>query len=157
MLSFFDVLIWCYHLVLSFIICYHLMLSFLTVWKCFHFCVIIFPCTGWVLSFMLSFNVIIFCYHFPPFIFFLKTWHTQKTLAFLFNHKLCIPSVSLCKRRHIFVMLNVRLWVGSGPFEGFKQITLYRTELSSYKNSLPILIPTFSPATYRPFAFFYLM
>jgi hypothetical protein len=33
----------------------------------------IFPCTGWVLSFMLSFNVIIFCYNFPPFFFFLKT------------------------------------------------------------------------------------
>jgi hypothetical protein len=52
------------------------MLSFLTVCKCYHFCVIIFPCTAWVLSFMLSFNVIIFCYHFPPFFFFLKTWHT---------------------------------------------------------------------------------
>ena len=56
----------------------HLMLSFLTVCKCYHFCVIIFPCTAWVLSFMLSFNVIIFCYHFPPFFFFLKTWHTPK-------------------------------------------------------------------------------
>ncbi len=45
------------------------MLSFLTVGKCYHFCVIIFSCTAWVLSFMLSFNVIIFCYHFLPFSF----------------------------------------------------------------------------------------
>jgi len=72
-LSFFLVLVGCYHL------CYHLMLSFFsrendnTVRKCYHFCVIIFPCTCWVLSFMLSFDVILFCYHFPPFFFFLKT------------------------------------------------------------------------------------
>ncbi len=52
------------------------MLAFLTVCKCYHFFVIIFACTAWVLSFMLSFNVITFCYHFPPFFFFLKTWHT---------------------------------------------------------------------------------
>ncbi len=52
------------------------MLSFFTVRKCYHFCVIIFPCSCWVLSFMLSFYVILFCYHFPPFLFFLKTWHT---------------------------------------------------------------------------------
>jgi hypothetical protein len=57
------------------------MLSCLTFCKCYHFCVIIFPCTAWVLSFMLSFNVIIFCYHFPPFYFFLKTWHTRLTFA----------------------------------------------------------------------------
>ncbi len=72
MLSFFDVIIWCYHLVLSFILCHHLMLSFLTVCKYYNFCVIIFPCTGWVLSFMFSFNVIILCYHFPLFSFFWK-------------------------------------------------------------------------------------
>ncbi len=69
----FYVIIWCYFLVLSFILCYHLMLSFLKVCKYYHFCVIIFPCTGCVLSFMLSFmlsfNVIIFCYHFPLFSF----------------------------------------------------------------------------------------
>ncbi len=58
------------------------MLSFLTVCKRYHFCVIIFPYTGWVLSFMLSFNVIIFCYLFPPFFFFLKTWHTPRKLTF---------------------------------------------------------------------------
>ncbi len=56
------------------------MLSFdviiLPVSKCYHFYVIIFPSTCWVLSFMLSFDVIIYCYHFPPFFFFLKTWHT---------------------------------------------------------------------------------
>ncbi len=57
------------------------MLSFLTVCKCYNFCVIIFSCTAWLLSFMLSFNVIIFCNHFPPFFFFLKMWHTQKILA----------------------------------------------------------------------------
>ncbi len=57
------VVIWCYH--------------FFTVRKCYHFCVIIFPCTCWVLSFMLSSDVILFCYHFPPFFFFLKTWHTR--------------------------------------------------------------------------------
>ncbi len=45
------------------------MLSFFTVRKCYNFCVIIFPCTCWVLSFMLSFDVIIYCYHFPPFSF----------------------------------------------------------------------------------------
>jgi hypothetical protein len=37
-----------------FILCYHLMFLFLTVCKCYRFCVIIFPCTGWVLS---------LCYH----------------------------------------------------------------------------------------------
>ncbi len=41
-------------------LCYHLMLSFLTVSKCYHFYVIIFPSTCWMLSFMLSFDVIIF-------------------------------------------------------------------------------------------------
>ncbi len=53
-------------------------LSFFTVSNCYHFCVIIFPCTYFVLSFMLSFDVIIFhgqqmlsflCYHFPLYIF----------------------------------------------------------------------------------------
>jgi hypothetical protein len=85
MLSF-DVSIWFYHLVSSFILCYHLMLSFLTVCKCYHFCVIFFPCTGWVLSFMLSFNVITFCYHFPPFSF---SWKrdtlARKTLVRYFS------------------------------------------------------------------------
>jgi len=65
---------------LSFGVIIYFMLSFDVIishsCKCYNFCVIIFPCTGWVLSFMLSFNVIIFCYHFPPFFFFLKTWHT---------------------------------------------------------------------------------
>ncbi len=51
----------CYHL------CFHLMLSFFTVSKWYHFYVIIFPCTYFVLLFMLSFDVIIYCYHFPPF------------------------------------------------------------------------------------------
>ncbi len=46
------------------------MLSFLPVRKCYHFCVIIFPCTGWVFSLMLSFNVIIYCYHFHHFFLF---------------------------------------------------------------------------------------
>jgi hypothetical protein len=54
----------CYHfsqsaiVMLSFsivhILCYHLMLSFFTVSKCYHFYVIIFPCTYFVLS---------LCYH----------------------------------------------------------------------------------------------
>ena len=75
-LSFSLVHILCYHL------CYHLMLSFFTVSKCYHFYVIIFPCTYFVLSFVLSFDVIVFCYHFPPFFFFLKTWHTPiKTIC----------------------------------------------------------------------------
>ncbi len=63
-------------------LCYHLMFSFFTVSKCYHFYVIIFPCTYFVLSFMLSFDVIISCYHFPPFFFFLKTWHTPKFSTF---------------------------------------------------------------------------
>ncbi len=73
------IILGCYHL------CYHLMLSFLTVSKCYHFYVIIFPSTCWVLSFMLLFDVIIYCYHFPPFFFFLKTWHAvyQPTLLAL--------------------------------------------------------------------------
>ncbi len=80
---------------LSFILCCHLMLSFLTVCKCYHFCVIIFPCTAWVLSFMLSFNVTIFCYHFPPFFFFLKTWHTTLNVVFGRNEgKLFYSSLS---------------------------------------------------------------
>ncbi len=59
-LSFFLVLVGCYHL------CYHLMLSFFnrendnTVRKCYHFCVIIYGIIFRVLSFMLSFDVIIF-------------------------------------------------------------------------------------------------
>ncbi len=61
------IILGCYHL------CYHLMLSFFTVSKCYHFYVIIFPGT----YFVLSFDVIICCYHFPPFFFFLKTWHTR--------------------------------------------------------------------------------
>ncbi len=65
----------CYHLR------YHLMFSFFTVSKCYHFYVIIFPCTYFVLSFMLSFDVIIYCYHFPPFFFFLKMWHTPASWA----------------------------------------------------------------------------
>ncbi len=78
MLSFDVINFWCYHLLLSFgviiwcyhlFLCYHLMLSFLTVCKCYNFCVIIFPCTGWVLSFMLSFNVIIFVIISPLFSF----------------------------------------------------------------------------------------
>ncbi len=73
----FDVIIWCYYLVLSFGVIIYLMLLFDVIIWCYHFCVIIFPCTGWVLSFMLSFNVIIFGYNFPPFFLFLKTWHTQ--------------------------------------------------------------------------------
>ncbi len=72
MLSFSLVHILCYHS------SYHLMLSFFTVSKCYHFNVIIFPCTYFVLSFTLSFDVIIYCYHFPPFFFFLKTWHTPQ-------------------------------------------------------------------------------
>ncbi len=63
-LSFMLYFLGCYHLR------YHLMLSFLTVSKCYHFYVIIFPSTSWVLSFMLSFDVIIYCYHFPPFFLF---------------------------------------------------------------------------------------
>jgi hypothetical protein len=85
MLSFFDVIIWCYLL----------MLSFLTVCKCYHCCVIIFPCTGWVLSFMLSFNVIIFCYLFPPFFFFLKTWHTQKWSRYYRFAQIFFPKIIL--------------------------------------------------------------
>jgi hypothetical protein len=73
----FGVIIWCYQLFYAIIWCY-LMLSFLTVCKCYHFCAIIFPCTGGVLSFMLSFNVIIFVFIFPLFFFFLKTWHTPR-------------------------------------------------------------------------------
>jgi hypothetical protein len=72
----------CYHL------CYHLMLSFFTVSKFFHFYVIIFPYTYFVLSFMLSFLgcyhlcyhlmlsfftvskcYLFLCYHFPLYIF----------------------------------------------------------------------------------------
>ncbi len=60
-------------------------LTFLTVCKCCNFCVIIFPCTAWLLSFMLSFNVIIFCYHFPPFFFFPKTCHTRIFAGFSLN------------------------------------------------------------------------
>ncbi len=73
--SFFLVLVGCYHL------CYHLMLYFFnrknnnTVCKCYHFCVIIFPCTCWVSSFMLSFEVIIF--------------HGQQMLSFSLVHILC--------------------------------------------------------------------
>ncbi len=77
-----DVFTWCYHLVLSFAVIIYLMLSFDVIishiCKCYHFCVIIFPCTAWVLSFMLPFNVIIFCYHFPPFSF---SWK-RDTLGF---------------------------------------------------------------------------
>jgi hypothetical protein len=63
-LSFFLVPSECYHL------CYNLMLSFFnrkndnTVRKCYNFCVIIFPCTCWVLSFMLSFYVVSFLWNF---------------------------------------------------------------------------------------------
>jgi hypothetical protein len=39
------------------------------IFECYHFYVIIFPCTYFVLSFVLSFFVIIYCYHFPPFSF----------------------------------------------------------------------------------------
>jgi hypothetical protein len=39
------------------------------IFECYHFYVIIFPCTYFVLSFMFSFEVIIYCYHFPPFSF----------------------------------------------------------------------------------------
>jgi hypothetical protein len=54
------------------------MLAFFTFSNCYHFYVIIYPCTYFVLSFMLSFDVIIFhgqqmlsfiCYHFPLYIF----------------------------------------------------------------------------------------
>ncbi len=61
------------HWVLSLGVIIYFMLSFDVIishsLQMLSFCVIIFPCTGWVLSFMLSFNVIIFCYHFPPFSF----------------------------------------------------------------------------------------
>ena len=53
-LSFFELPAWCYHCVI--IWCYHFSQSA----KCYHFCVIIFLSTSWVLSFMLSFDVIIF-------------------------------------------------------------------------------------------------
>ncbi len=117
MLSFnviiFDVIIWCYHLVLSFdvIISHSLqMLSFL----CYHFSLY-----RMGLSFMLSFNVIIFCYHFPPFFFFLKTWHTPKkpkwrlmrqkeTDRFFVNyifHKYCtVPGTSLIFQGSVFII-----------------------------------------------------
>ena len=72
MLSF-DVIIWCYRLVLSLGVIIYFMLSFDVIishsLQMLSFLCYIFPCTGWVLSFMLSFNVIIFCYHFPPFSF----------------------------------------------------------------------------------------
>jgi hypothetical protein len=57
----------CYHL------CYHLMLPFFRVSKCYHFYVIIFPCTYFVLSFMLSVMLSFFtvskCYNFYVIIF----------------------------------------------------------------------------------------
>jgi hypothetical protein len=90
------------------------MLSFLTFCKCYHFCVIIFPCTAWVLSFMLSFNVIIFCYHFPPFFFFLKTWHTPylyKSTPTASSPPL--PSISWYSHKAGFFFLKT--WTSSGP------------------------------------------
>ena len=62
-LSFFELPAWCYHFII--IWCYHFSQSA----KCYHFYVIIFLSTSWVLSFMLSFDVIIYCYHFPLFSF----------------------------------------------------------------------------------------
>ncbi len=91
LLSFFG----CYHL------CYHLMLSFITVSKCYHFYVIIFPCTYFVLSFMLSFDVIIYCYLSPPFFFFLKTWHTRKWRKFLRIYKKSL-SAKYCIKKTIW-------------------------------------------------------
>ncbi len=103
MLSFnviiFDVIIWCYHL----------MLSFLTVCKWYYFCVIIFPCTAWVLSF----NVIIFCYHFLPFFFFLKTWHTRNKKHFLRNATCFLLRWSSAGQASTFPLTE---WTPSSPY-----------------------------------------
>ncbi len=110
MLSFnviiFDVIIWCYHLVLLFGAIIYLMLSFAVIIShSLQICVIIFPCTAWV---MLSFNVIIFCI--PPFFFFLKTWHTQHQGKLL--RRLCL--LMLCGISIEWILLTLFLAARAG-------------------------------------------